>query len=350
MVNKVSCYQKAALAGLSPLLARLSAGTEMSSYGEAQWNFLLDGGDVTAFVAEPDDASSDRGNDGGGGARRLDGCLLRIHLHQAGTVGDAGGGVDYGFGMMLVSPDARGRGVARSLLDGALSAGPGGCGATSRKMLPVCTAAGQSVYKKLGFRAAGRVTALSTTVEGARNIPLDAEEARMRVRTYGNTDLHQDTTGPAPPIDPAMRNLFIAMDAKATGYDRTERLSRMLENDPACTARSILATATTAGSDVVAAAILRREQPGGPFVIGPMMGTTDAALPLVRALAASVMAERDDGTRISILLSDHLDLVERFRAVNFESSFDFPAMTLDGRPIYDQGDGSYLSIIHPTLG
>jgi hypothetical protein len=50
-------------------------------------------------------------------------------------------------------------------------------------------------------------------------------------------------------------------------------------------------------------------------------------------------------------VSDHPDLVEEFKSVaQFEQGFEFPAMSLDGKPIYNNGNGRYLGLIHPTLG
>ena len=96
-------------------------------------------------------------------------------------------------------------------------------------------------------------------------------------------------------------NLLVDMDAQATGFGRTERLPFMLKNDRSVAdgVRTIAATATATatlvnneGKDingkVGAAAIIRQEQRDGPFVIGPMMGSEQAVLPLIRALARSV--------------------------------------------------------------
>ena len=132
--------------------------------------------------------------------------------------------------------------------------------------------------------------------------------------------------------------------------------------------RTIVATATfvddiNEGKDIIngkvavavvaAAAIVRKEQRDGPFVIGPMMGSGQAVLPVIRAIARSVPdceSDNNGSTKVSILISDHLDLMDRLKLVGFEPGFDFPDMLLDGRYIYDNGDGSYLSLIHPTLG
>merc|ERR1712038_1309822 len=108
-------------------------------------------------------------------------------------------------------------------------------------------------------------------------------------------------------IDSKIRNLLVEMDSKATGYDRTDRLSFMLQNDPdgGYGLRTIVATAKV-DETVIASAIMRRDEKDGPYVIGPMMGSEEAALPLVKALARAV-PENDDETKkkVSILVSDH---------------------------------------------
>ena len=223
----------------------------------------------------------------------------------------------------------------------------------------MCTEKGQRVYRKLRFSDVGRVSALSADITVARNIPVgcgDNDKDNMCIRTFWSMD------GKHPRIDSATQSLILAMDAKATGFDRTARLSFMMDNDCSGSTgavRTIAATASVINKDedeevgVVAAAIIRQEQAGGPFVIGPMMGSPAAALPLVRALAgavASTSADDHDGAKVSMMVSNHLEMVDSLKTAGFEQGFEFPAMALDGKPIYAQGDGSYLSLIHPTLG
>lgn len=153
-------------------------------------------------------------------------------------------------------------------------------------------------------------------------------------------------------IDSEIRNLLVEMDSKATGYDRTERLSFMLNNNPddAYGSRSIVAIAKV-DKNVIASAILRRDEKNGPYAIGPMMGSEQAALPLIQALARAVPEnEAEKKKKVSILVSDHQNLVDSLKSVKFVAGFGFPAMSLDGEPIYNKGDGSYLGLIHPTLG
>ena len=99
---------------MAPKLAKLSSTTEMSSYGVEQWKFLLHAGDVTAFVVEDDD---DQHNN-------ILGCVLRICYGTTTTTttttnnnNDDDDNVNANaYGMMLVSRQARGQGLARRLL------------------------------------------------------------------------------------------------------------------------------------------------------------------------------------------------------------------------------------------
>jgi hypothetical protein len=438
MVNVVSYTQKAAAAAgsigiggclttLAPMLSRLSAGTEMSSYGIPQWNFLLGGGDINAYVAvvsDVPDVPSKSDDDQKDNNTLLLGSLLRVELNPASTGTSASSSASSAsssaaFGMMLVSTAARGKGVAKLLLNEAINDDNDDSVLSSsselllplplplpaiRKLLPVCTTAGQQVYSKLGFANVGKVTSLSTDINTARNIQLpslvvveDEDDKdddvnnnknnmhnqciNINVKTFGSM-MDDDTTKCI--IDSKIKNLIIQMDKKATGYDRSKRLSFMMKNDPNDTdsVKTIVATATatakaTNNNDnnnedadedqetIIGAAIIRREMKGGPFVIGPLIGSLKSALPLVKALANAVAAApntntNDDdadaitimsSTKISVLISDHSELVDEFKTLgSFEEGFNFPAMSLDGKPIYENGDGSYLGLIHPTLG
>lgn len=325
----IKTYQKA-LAPLTPLLSRLSSGTEMASYGDAQWNFLLGGGDVTAFLASEDHNGDDN----------LLGCLLRINL-------DGAKGRAAGFGMMLVDTKARGKGVAKSLLNEAIFADDASS-EDIRKLLAVCTEKGQPVYRKLGFSDVGMVSSLTTDIRTAKAIPRDNKYGIL-VKTYGSLNKSAENNKKAK-IDPDIQKLLINMDQKATGFDRTERLSFLLKNDCATSVKSVAAIASMDDKEnVVASAILRQEQPGGPFAIGPIIGEEDAVLPMIRALVASI-PEEDSDLKVSILVSGRIDLIDRLKKAGFTKGFEFPAMALDSESIYKNGDGSYISLIHPTLG
>ena len=80
MVAIVQRYTNALASGLIPLLSNLSAGTEMASYGNAQWEFLIGSGEVTTFVAVDD---ADTTNTNTNTNTELLGCLLRIDMDAA---------------------------------------------------------------------------------------------------------------------------------------------------------------------------------------------------------------------------------------------------------------------------
>lgn len=370
MVAIVQRYTNALASGLIPLLSSLSAGTEMASYGNSQWEFLLGSSEVTTFVAV--DNVDDTTN------TQLLGCLLRIDMdmpskmmldervYDVATIeNDVFESSAAGFGMMLVSPEARGRGLAKLLLHEAISeederrrlfnsSNPKGTVGKDylppRKLLAVCTNLGQPVYRRLGFSDVGRVTALTTSVRNAKAIgdPSLERSNDIRIETYGSLDRIIDADNEIN-IDPEILNLITAMDAKATGWDRRGRLEKLLGPSSECNLRSIAAVAMHEKNNPVAAAMLRQEGPKCPFVIGPMMGSETSALSLISALARAV-PDNEEESKISILVSEHPQLVDRLKDAGFRIGFDFPAMALDGRSIYENGDGSYMSLIHPTLG
>lgn len=340
MVAVVKHYSNALASGLIPLLSTLSAGTEMASYGNSQWEFLLRSNEVTTFVALEDNGL----NVSDGQQSPILGCLLRVDIdHESGLQEQSPAAqASAGFGMMLVAKEARGKGVAKMLLHEAMSSAN-----NVRNLLAVCTEKGQPVYRKIGYSDVGRVTALKNTVGGAKNsLDIRFETNGIWIQTYGSMD---DESSQNDAIDPEILNLIASMDAKATGWNRKERLLHLLNGDRKPSPLRSMAAVATLEDKPVGAAVLRREGPGGPFVVGPVLGSESAALALVATLANSINGEHDNQT-VTLLASDHPELVDRFRSAGFSVGFDFPAMSLDGRPIYEHGDGSYLGLIHPTLG
>jgi GNAT superfamily N-acetyltransferase len=122
----VALHSRAELSAAIPKLVQLAQGTEMAVYKHEQWRFLLENEDVSAYVV-PDD----NGQDG-----QLLGSVLRV----------AQGGDDAAFGMMLVSPAARGRGLARLLLETAMGDTDSGL-----RILGTCTELGRPMYEKMGY-------------------------------------------------------------------------------------------------------------------------------------------------------------------------------------------------------
>jgi len=391
----VAKFQQGVATTLTPLLSRLSAGTEMSSYGPHQWHFLLAGKDMNAYVVpnnNPKESDMDIDLDSDNTedtilrtTNILLGSLLRVELKPATTTATGEeGAAAAGFGMMLVGTEARGKGVAKLLLKEAIdddndsdssdaTTTPPSAASPIRKLLPVCTTAGQPVYRKLGFSTVGTVTSVSTDIITASKMKTTTSTNNMNptkpnctIQVYGsmvcNNNNNNKNIEDTPMITSNIRDLVIQMDKEATGYDRTVRLSFMLNVNSDTTTtnelQTIVATAVNATTDeVMGVAVLRREMVDGPYVVGPLIGEPSVALPLVKALATAATAATATTVgpvpppKISVLVSDHPDLVEEFKSVaQFEQGFEFPAMSLDGKPIYNNGNGRYLGLIHPTLG
>ena len=217
-----------AIRELLPGLCALVADTEFSTYKEPQWRFILGAGDITAFaVPKEDDPSS------------LLGCVLRVGL----------GGGAAGYGMMVVSKHARGRGLARLLLEAAMADGsPDG-----RRVLAICTPLGQPFYAKLGFEPVSTVSILDGSaayIEKAT--PTEAERAVSAVVT--------------PSSDEAAQDAFITLDREATGFDRSPCLRALLSGGASS------ATARDRSGSVVGVAAMRQDAPGAPLIVGPIVG------------------------------------------------------------------------------
>lgn len=359
-----------------PSLAKLSMGSEFSSYREPQWRFLLGGGDVSAvFVVVPDDDNNEdqhpnsesesknnndkQKNDEGNNHSEQEkkeflGCLLQISLGD----NDDDSFNNAGYGMMLVDPKARGQGLARKLLNAGIvhNNKVGG-----RKVLAVCTPKGQGVYRKLGFQDAGRVAMITTTTSsiiatsnaksgGDKN--LVTEESSIHINTYTPSEQQQCSI---TNDEKKICDIFVDMDKRATGYDRTKRLTSLMTN-------AIVGTVTDKdSSNIIAIAAIRQDCAEGPITVGPIIGgEVQVVMPLVKSLVDRHLSEtkktanevEKGDTNVSLLISDHKELVDQLVGKEGYSAqiFDYPAMTMDGNPIYQNGDGTYIGLIHPTLG
>lgn len=294
----------------------------MSSYHEPQWSFLLGGTDIEAFVI--DDT-----------AQILLGNVIRVKLSDAVS----------GYGMVLVAPSQRGKGYARRLIDAAMqhSRDDG----TSRHVLAICTKLGVPVYRKMGFKEAGFVTGLSGPVSSFYNVALMEDEKSIQTTFFSSG------------ISASDENEFAKMDRKAVGYDRQNRLKLLLDGAYSPESLSAIAFATSWNDETkcdaaVGAAAIRQDCPGGPLIIGPVMGEERCAIPLIQELARSFPARNnadDDAVvvpQLSIMISDHPSLVERFAAIDRVTvGIKGPAMSMDGKHVYEGGDGSYLALMHP---
>lgn len=281
-----------------PSLTNLAASTEMSSYGEEQWKFLLDGGDVDALVIPQPDDSQD-----------LLGCVLRIRYgpnHMA-------------FGMMLVRKDARGQGLAKKLLSAAMSSD----GESGMKILGTCTELGRPMYEKMGFQRVSTVTKMSISRD---RLPTSRGEMSSKVCIDDASLLPQ----------------VLDLDRRATGLDRSKTLKALFEYP-------YVQMATLRGKDGTLAAATMVTQHTGSFMasVGPILGDEACVLELLQGIRDAQPSS--SATDLSLIVSDHPSLVETLKSAGFQTIFELGAMTMDAVPL--PGDRNrYLGLIHPTLG
>ena len=120
--------------------------------------------------------------------------------------------------------------------------------------------------------------------------------------------------------------------------DRKRALQTLLDKDGALSA---IARDKTSG-EVVGAAISIKGRDGGR-VIGPLLGTHEAALPLVRAVAP-------DGAATLRAIGGPTDiLVETLTSAGFEIAVEQVSMSFGGHALPGKRD-LYLALMHPTLG
>lgn len=308
---------------LLPLVATfsdLSHGTEFKSYKDSQWRFLLNGDEITGFAIYSE-----------GEKERLDGCVLKVHLDDD-TVG---------FGMVLVRPSKRGRGLARALIEKAMQLEKE---REKRCVLAVCSPLGQPLYRKLGFRDAGMVTTLTCSVSDLMQIPRKHFDNEYLLAIDGKSCKNEQLS------------LLVNHDASATGINRKDRI-KLLLHGYAEGSRSTVAFLSTVGPDLdrFSTAVARQDCADGPLVIGPMKGREECCIPLMHALVEKHFG--DEGGRemndvgVMMMVTDHPNLVARLLEIKGMSKVsECPAMASDGGPIYQNGDGSYLAMMHPTLG
>lgn len=323
------------LNGPSDLLPRieafadLSSGTEFASYKNPQWQFLLGGQEITAFALR-----SSNENDNRPDSIAFDGCVLRVKLDND-TVG---------FGMVLVEPSKRGRGFARLLIEKAMQVNSDEEGKGKRFVLAVCSSLGRPLYNKLGFKDAGLVTLLTCSVS---NLLLKTKHGH-----WGNECLLVNN---GKECKGDKRNLLVRLDAKATGFERRERINLLLSGYAEGSRATVAFFSTDDGPDSFSAAVARQDCPEGPLIIGPMMGREECCIPLLWAL---VKKHFEDNNReqigvksVMIMITDHPNLVSALMKIEgMNKLWQCPAMTSDGNPVYQYGDGSYLAMMHPTLG
>lgn len=291
---------------LAQRLTQLASNTEMKSYGVEQWQFLLDAGDVTPLVVANRDTSDD--------IMLLLGCVLRIQygLHSA-------------YGMMLVSPETRGQGLARKLLERAMAL-PG-----DLKILGTCTELGRPFYEKVGYKRVASVTRMT--------IPLNEMSSTMgdspRSIQNGDYTIRIDNDG-----HPSMAKV-LELDAIATGLDRSATL-QAIQMYP------YVSTATIADADgtIQIAALITKHTGSDICTVGPILGKEEFLLPLLHGIRNEYAGTTKE---MALIVSDHANVVETLKSAGFNIAFELGAMTMDGVPMPGKRD-LYLGLIHPTLG
>lgn len=282
-----------------PSLAKLTAGTEMSTYGIEQWKYLLDAPNVEALVMPKyiDETSED-----------LVGCVLRVRY-----------GPHSAYGMMLVSKDARGQGLAKKLLNAAMDDN------SDLKILGTCTSLGTPMYEKMGFGRVSTVTKLKTTIQKNKNCtPNLSKNYRLVVG-----------------VSPNQLQSFLELDRSATGLDRSQTL-RAIHMSPHVTTAVI-----ESDGEVLIGAMITRYPSSVEASVGPMVGDER----LVSVFMEGIMKQFSGAgvLEVSLIVSDHETLIRQMKSVGFETVFELGAMTMSKRSM--PGDrASYLALIHPTLG
>ena len=296
----------------------LSRGTEFGMYLEPQWRLLLNLEEVTAFVA-----ISENRDPAGGGKAGLDGCVLKLQLAKD----------EIGYGFVLVRRSKRGQGLARKLMETAMSSSTGKC----RHVLAVCSALGQPLYRKLGYKEAGRVTYLSCSIGDMLSYlasPLGAKHC---------VDTPQMSQG----------EVWEQVKGKPNSLIPTDRLKVLSEGKYSSNAR------TSSAIHLDSFAIARQDCRGGTFIVGPMVGEERYCLTLIHQLIKTHFrdANKDDDEYarlyVQMMIPDHFDLVQTLMSIEgMVNHWQSPCMTSDGKPlcVANHTEHRRLMYMHPTLG
>ena len=286
---------RAAVVAQIPKLVDLASACGWDFYGPDEWQLLADAACDSGWVVEGDDG-------------KLLGCLLRADYERAN-----------GLGMMLVSPSARGQGLGKKLMNAGLDAVPADRQACP-VILGVATEMGRPMYEKMGYCVTNQITSLSV-----------ADATKLKGCVSADVDIRSSCC--AADID-----AIAALDQAATGLDRKRALQTLLDKPGALSALA----RDKASGEVVGAAISVQGRDGGR-VIGPLLGTHEAALPLVRAVAP-------DGAATLRAVGGTTDiLVETLTSAGFEVAVEQVSMSFGGHALPGKRD-LYLGLMHPTLG
>ena len=221
--------------------------------------------------------------------------------------------------MMLVSPAARGQGLGKKLMNAGLDAVPADRKA-SPVILGVATEMGRPMYEKMGYGVTNKITSLRVadagTLRGCVSADLDIK------RSCCSSDF----------------DVIAAIDEKAAGLDRKRALQTLLAKPGALSALA----RDKASGEVVGAAVSIVGRDGGR-VIGPLLGTHEAALPLVHAVAP-------DGAATLRAIGGPADiLVETLTSAGFGVELEQVSMSFGGHALPGKRE-LYRALMHPTLG
>ncbi|KAL7470706.1 hypothetical protein ACHAXS_010966 [Conticribra weissflogii] len=320
---------------------QLTAGTEFDSYKHPQWRFLLSGLDIIALVAQINSQDKDNVDDYGlQTALSFAGCVLRVKIND-----DEDDGVNetIGYGMVIVSPSQRKKGVATALLKRALEMEEMRNN-RGRRVLAVCSELGQPMYRKLGFREVGLISMMACKVSDIRkcNLPINDD---LKCTAFSGNELGE------------RKCILFDLDKKATGFSRRKRIDLLLRGyseGNSCTVVFACSSSDEAGVAPQGVAIGRQDFVGGPFIIGPTIGSEKFFLPMLNELIHNhfdLSCDLNNEIGVTFMISNHRKLVNNLLEVeNMARLWECPSMSLDGEPVYRNGDGSYIAMMHPTLG
>jgi GNAT superfamily N-acetyltransferase len=285
---------------LAKRLTKLASNTEMKCIKDEKWQYLLDAGDVTPLIVPNQDNPAD-----------ILGCVLRVRY-----------GNHAAYGKMLVSPDARGQGLARKLLQGAMNL-PG-----EMHILGTCTVMGQPLYEKIGYKRVSTVTRMTVDFEN-----MHFQESS----TTSGLDIRIGAPGTTSPL----LDKFLALDTRATGLDRSQTLTAIQQY-------SYVSTTTIVDQNgEVKIAAMQTHHTGSPFImVGPILGHEEYMPTLLHAIRDHYSPEVE---KMALIVSDHPSIVERLQNAGFVTKSALGAMTLNGVPMPGERN-LYLGLIHQTLG
>ena len=179
---------------------------------------------------------------------------------------------------------------------------------------------GRPMYEKMGYGVTNQITSLRV-----------ADASKLKGCVSADVDIRSSCCS-------ADFDLIAAIDQAATGLDRKRALQTLLAKPGALSALA----RDKASGEVVGAAISIVGRDGGR-VIGPLLGTHEAALPLVHAVAP-------DGAATLRAIGGPADiLVETLTSAGFEVAVEQVSMSFGGHALPGER-GLYLALMHPTLG